>query len=187
MWDTNFDVSIRLAATYWIAIVWRQSWRSNWMVAGTTTVRPNARQKSVERACRPGRDCVAVLEPSSSVRTRQRLEINLVCVGEKAFVATTLTSILSLPKGEADFVRRRRNKRGGTSKCEKTAQAVTSKSQISVFKSPITIFCRAVRRMGLASARDSRPPRPACGERIEVRGFFVRVFRFNVRRYNGLS
>ena len=63
-----------------------------------------------------------------SVRTRQRLEINLVCVGEKAFVAT-LTSILSLPKGEADFVRRRRNKRGGTSKCEKTAQAVSSKSQ----------------------------------------------------------
>jgi hypothetical protein len=37
LWDTNFDVSIRLAATYWISIVRRQSWRSNWMVAGTTT------------------------------------------------------------------------------------------------------------------------------------------------------
>ena len=86
-------------------------------------------------ACRPGHDCVAVLEPSSSVRTRQRLESNLVCVGEKAFVAT-LTSILSLPKGKADFVRRRRNKRGGTSKCEKTAQAVTSKSQTPNPKNP---------------------------------------------------
>jgi hypothetical protein len=61
-----------------------------------------------------------------------------------------------------------------------------SKPQISVFKSHITISCRAARRMGLASARDSRPPRPACGERIEVRGFFVRRFRFKVRRYNGL-
>ena len=104
--------------------------RTNWWRA-QLPVRPNARQKSVERACRPGRDCVAVLEPSSSVRTRQRLESNLVCVGEKAFVATTLTLILSLPRGEADFVRRRRNKRGGTSKCEITAQAVTSKSQKS--------------------------------------------------------
>jgi len=35
--DTNFDVSIRLAATYWISIVRQKSWRSNWMVAGTTT------------------------------------------------------------------------------------------------------------------------------------------------------
>jgi hypothetical protein len=68
---------------------------------------------------------------SSSVRTRQRLESILVCVGEKAFVATTLTLILSLPMGEADFVQRRRNKRGGTSKCEITAQAVASKSQKS--------------------------------------------------------
>jgi hypothetical protein len=25
LWDTNFDVSIRLAATYWISIVRRQS------------------------------------------------------------------------------------------------------------------------------------------------------------------
>jgi Protein of unknown function (DUF559) len=60
--------------------------RTKWWRA-QLPVRPKARQKSVERTWRPGRDCVAVLEPSSSVRTRQRLESNLVCVGEKAFVA----------------------------------------------------------------------------------------------------
>jgi hypothetical protein len=47
--------------------------------------------------------CAAVLEPSSSLRTRQRFESNLVRLGGTAFVAT-LTSILSLAKGEAVMV-----------------------------------------------------------------------------------
>jgi hypothetical protein len=56
------------------------------------------------------------LEPSSSLRTRQRFEGNLVRVGATNSVKT-LTSILSLEKGEAGFctVRRANGLDGGKS------------------------------------------------------------------------
>jgi hypothetical protein len=65
--------------------------------------------------------------PQSS---RQAFDLDIIHLfGVRHGGHPTTVRILSLPKGEADFVRRRRNKRGGTSKCEKTAQAVSSKSQ----------------------------------------------------------
>jgi hypothetical protein len=86
--DTSFGVSIRSATTYWISILWRQSWRSNWMVAGIIISCLDFAIGSVPTCLLIRGHCAAVLEPSSSLPTGQRLKSNLVRIGGTAFVAT---------------------------------------------------------------------------------------------------